>query len=77
MSRLFSVKYRGKSKSGYVRPQNYCHKNGADTFAIYPHSNYPEYKKIRMEFLDTYGYADCWKLLHSYFTGVADTLSKT
>ncbi|MDC3384699.1 hypothetical protein OAW24_00795 [bacterium] len=77
MSRLFSIKYRGKSKVGYIRPQNGCHKHGADTFAIYPYSNYSEYKKIRMEFFDSYGYGDCWKRLHSYFTGVADTLSKT
>ena len=41
-TRLFSVKYRGKSKEGYSRPQAYCHKEGADTFAIYPYSNYPE-----------------------------------
>ena len=46
-SRLFSVKYRGKSKVGYVRPQNHCHKEGADTFAIYPYSSYPEYSELR------------------------------
>ena len=41
-SRLFSVKYRGASKKsctlsgyeGYGRPQNFCHKEGADSFAI-------------------------------------------
>jgi hypothetical protein len=38
------VKYRGTSKhcgkDTYIRPQAYCHKSGADTFAIYPYSNY-------------------------------------
>lgn len=43
-TRLFSVKYRGKSKPGYVRPQNGCHKHGADTFAIYPYAKYDEYQ---------------------------------
>ena len=46
-TRLFSVKYRGCSKKGYSRPQNGCHKEYADTFAIYPYSNYPEYEKVR------------------------------
>jgi hypothetical protein len=27
--------FRGKSKPGYKRPQAYCHKVGADSFAIY------------------------------------------
>ena len=52
MTRMFSVKYRGKSKLNYVdgvldspadmyiRPQAYCHKDHAETFAIYPYSNY-------------------------------------
>ena len=47
MTRKFSVKYRGKSKHLghiiYIRPQSYCHKEYADTFAIYPkyfHSDY-------------------------------------
>jgi hypothetical protein len=40
MTRKFSVKYRGKSKVGYTRPQAYCLKDYADTFAIYPYSNY-------------------------------------
>ena len=47
MTRKFSVKYRGTSKfltPGkpflYRRPQSYCHKEYADTFAIYPYSNY-------------------------------------
>jgi|TARA_B100001105_G_C22082047_1_gene311263 hypothetical protein len=61
-TRLFSVKYRGISKmiptpagvSGYLtqwyeRPQGYCHKHGADTFAIYPYSNYKEYKDFYYE----------------------------
>ena len=39
-TRLFSVKYRGKSKAGYQRPQCYIRKEFADTFAIYPYSNY-------------------------------------
>lgn len=54
-TRLFSVKYRGASKKshtlsgfpGYNRPQYFCHKNGADTFAIYPYSNYEEFQSIR------------------------------
>ena len=29
------IKYRGTSKHGYRRPQSYCHKFAADTFAIY------------------------------------------
>ena len=45
-TRLFSVKYRGCSKKGYSR-KNGCHKEYADTFAIYPYSNYPEYEKVR------------------------------
>ena len=44
MTRKFSVKYRGTSKhcgkDTYIRPQSYCHKDHADTFAIYPYSNY-------------------------------------
>jgi len=46
MTRKFSVKYRGTSKycnngtENYIRPQSYCHKAYADTFAIYPYSNY-------------------------------------
>ena len=52
MTRKFSVRYRGKSKLNYVdgvldspadmyiRPQAYCHKDHAETFAIYPYSNY-------------------------------------
>ena len=44
MTRKFSVKYRGTStycgKNSYVRPQSYCHKDHAETFAIYPYSNY-------------------------------------
>ena len=46
MTRKFSVKYRGTSKfcnmgtENYIRPQSYCHKEYADTFAIYPYSNY-------------------------------------
>ena len=47
MTRKFSVKYRGKAKfltPGkpflYRRPQSHCHKEYADTFAIYPYSNY-------------------------------------
>ena len=39
-TRMFSIKYRGKSKAGYHRPQSYIHKDFADTFAIYPYSNY-------------------------------------
>ena len=48
-TRLFSVKYRGCSKK-VINPQNGCHKEYADTFAIYPYSNYPEYKEIRKEY---------------------------
>ena len=54
MTRDFTVKYRGKSRwvarfaslndipygDFYVRPQSYCHKDMAETFAIYPYSNY-------------------------------------
>ena len=63
-SRLFSVKYRGASKKsctlsgyeGYGRPQNFCHKEGADSFAIYPYSNYEEYKDIRNQFAPDWDY---------------------
>jgi hypothetical protein len=40
MTRQFSVKYRGKSTLNYVRNQSYCLKDHAETFAIYPYSNY-------------------------------------
>ncbi len=44
MTRKFSIKYRGKSKycgkDIYIRPQSHCHKDHADTFTIYPYSNY-------------------------------------
>ena len=56
-TRVFSVKYRGCSKKGYSRPQNGCHKEYADTFAIYPYSNYPEYKEIRKEYAPINGYS--------------------
>ena len=29
------IKFRGKSKPWYKRPQSFCHKFAADTFAIY------------------------------------------
>lgn len=57
-SRLFSVRYRGKSKPGYVRPQQHCHKEGADTFAIYPYSSYPEYSELRKSIAAKIGYHD-------------------
>ena len=28
-------KYRGKSRYGYTRPRDFCHKEGADRFALY------------------------------------------
>ena len=28
-------KYRGKSRYGYTRPRDFCHKRGADRFALY------------------------------------------
>ena len=28
-------KYRGKSRYGYTRPSSFCHKGGADRFALY------------------------------------------
>jgi hypothetical protein len=31
----FRYMFRGGSKPGYKRPQAYCHKVGAETFAIY------------------------------------------
>ena len=43
-TRLFTVRYRGTSKVGYNRPVDYCHKDYADTFAIYPYANYDEYQ---------------------------------
>ena len=43
-TRLFTVRYRGTSKDGYDRPQDFCHKDYADTFSIYPYSNYDEYQ---------------------------------
>ncbi len=35
ITRKFSIKYRGKSKFNYKRPQSHCHKEFADTFTIY------------------------------------------
>ena len=29
------IKFRGKSKIGYIRPKSYVHKSFADTFAVY------------------------------------------
>ena len=65
-SKLFSVKYRGTSKVNYNRPQNYCHKDNADTFAIYPYSNYDEYKEIRNYYTSNYSYDDCWGELKTF-----------
>ena len=56
-TRLFSVRYRGCSKKGYNRPQEHCHKEGADTFAIYPYSNYLEYREVRKEYAPINGYS--------------------
>ena len=33
-------KYRGSSKPGYNRPGAFCHKNYADTIALYPRTEY-------------------------------------
>ena len=52
-TRLFSVKYRGCSK----KIVHGCHKEYADTFAIYPYSNYPEYEKVRKEYAPINGYS--------------------
>ena len=43
-TRLFTVRYRGKSKPYYNRPVDFCHKDYADSFAIYPYSNYEEFR---------------------------------
>lgn len=43
-TRLFTVRYRGNSKVGYDRPKDFVHKDKADTFAIYPYSNYEEFE---------------------------------
>ena len=43
-TRLFTVRYRGKSKPYYNRPVDFCHKDYAETFAIYPYSNYEEFR---------------------------------
>ena len=43
-TRLFTVRYRGKSKPYYNRPIDFCHKDYAETFAIYPYSNYEEFR---------------------------------
>ena len=40
MTRKFSVKYRGKSTLNYYRESSHCLKDHAETFAIYPYSNY-------------------------------------
>ena len=62
-SRLFSVKYRGPSKLGYERPQSNTIKEYADTFAIYPYSNYPEYSEMRQSLWNSgeYDYDSYWK----------------
>jgi hypothetical protein len=48
MTRKFTAKYRGKSKYWghltYIRPQSHCHKEFADTFAIYPKYFHSEYR---------------------------------
>ena len=33
------IRFRGKSKPGYVRPAMFVHKNFADTFAVYYDNN--------------------------------------
>lgn len=70
-SRLFSVKYRGLSKLGYQRPQNHCHKDYADTFAIYPYSNYPEYTEMRQSLWNSGEYD-----YYSYWKKIKDTMSE-
>jgi hypothetical protein len=40
MTREFSIKYRGRSTKDYKRNPSYCTKANAETFAIYPYSNY-------------------------------------
>lgn len=65
-TRLFSVKYRGRSKEGYKRPQNYCHKDYAETFAIYPYSSYSEYSDLKKQYLGHWGYNLAWGKLRNY-----------
>ena len=73
-SRLFSVRYRGTSKDNYDRPQDYCHKEYADTFAIYPHSNYEEYKEIRYYYTSNYDYDTCWDELKKFLQTRAEQI---
>jgi|LWDU01.1.fsa_nt_gi hypothetical protein len=40
MTREFSIKYRGRSTKTYKRNPSFCNKENAETFAIYPYSNY-------------------------------------
>ena len=70
-SRMFSVKYRGSSKLGYKRPQNYTVKDYADTFAIYPYSSYPEYSEMRQALWNG-GNCD----YDSYWKKLEDTMSE-
>ena len=70
-SRLFSVKYRGSSKLGYKRPQNYTVRDYADTFAIYPYSNYPEYTEMRQSLWNSGEYD-----YYSYWKKIKDTMSE-
>ena len=73
-SRLFSVRYRGTSKDNYDRPQSHCHKEGADTFAIYPYSNYDEYNEIRHYYTSNYDYDTCWDKLEAFVKERAEQL---
>ena len=54
-TRMFTVRYRGNSKPNYNRPRDFVHKDYADTFAIYPYSNYPEYTALRKKYYEKYG----------------------
>lgn len=74
-SRLFSVRYRGGSKPGYNRPQSYCHKDMAETFAIYPYSNYKEYTDLKVAYLNEYSWKVGFDKLHDHLKNVAKGLT--
>ena len=49
-SGLYSIKYRGGSKSNYRRPQSHTVRRHSDTFAVYPYSTHDAYKTLKSEY---------------------------
>jgi hypothetical protein len=49
-SGLYSIKYRGGSKTNYRRPQSHTLREHSDSFAVYPYSTHDAYKTLRSEY---------------------------